>query len=261
MIGANNIGNAGRIGNQLFQFASLVGIARKNQYDYCIPSNKTNAHQVLEGCFKLPNIKFGCIDGKMVKESRLVLLEDNTWLHGHFEDYRLFENVEDEVRNNLVFHDHIKAQAINYFESRNINHAIAVVVRRGDFLNLMNCHPVCKIEYYNNCLAQINNQNKRQVIIISDDIKWCKKNFKQPNIHFLDFTPPNIEKQYFDLCVGSMCDDYVISNSTFAWWIAWLGRKSCKKVLIPDPWFGRGYRKKNTDGLYLPNWQRVTRKI
>ena len=40
MIGYNRLGSNGRLGNQMFQYASLRGIASKNGYDWCIPSDE-----------------------------------------------------------------------------------------------------------------------------------------------------------------------------------------------------------------------------
>ena len=37
MLTFNNLGNLGRLANQMFQYASLKGIARKHGYEYCIP--------------------------------------------------------------------------------------------------------------------------------------------------------------------------------------------------------------------------------
>ena len=37
MISFNNLGNLGRLGNQMFQYAAVKGIAKKMGYDYCIP--------------------------------------------------------------------------------------------------------------------------------------------------------------------------------------------------------------------------------
>ena len=37
MIGFNALGQLGRLGNQMFQFASLKGIARNNGYQFCFP--------------------------------------------------------------------------------------------------------------------------------------------------------------------------------------------------------------------------------
>ena len=37
MISFNHIGNLGRIANQMFQYASLKGIAKNCGYEFCIP--------------------------------------------------------------------------------------------------------------------------------------------------------------------------------------------------------------------------------
>ncbi len=37
MISFNNIGNLGRLANQMFQYASLKGIASNRGFDFCIP--------------------------------------------------------------------------------------------------------------------------------------------------------------------------------------------------------------------------------
>ena len=37
MISFNNIGNLGRLANQMFQYASLKGIARNRGFEYTIP--------------------------------------------------------------------------------------------------------------------------------------------------------------------------------------------------------------------------------
>jgi len=37
MLSFNNLGNLGRLGNQMFQYASLKGVAKKREYEFCIP--------------------------------------------------------------------------------------------------------------------------------------------------------------------------------------------------------------------------------
>lgn len=46
-IGMNNLGKNGRLGNQMFQYASLVGIAKQCGYDFRIPHDCD-----LTKCFK-----------------------------------------------------------------------------------------------------------------------------------------------------------------------------------------------------------------
>ena len=40
MISINRLGNLGRLANQMFQYASLKGIARNRGYEYCLPPRK-----------------------------------------------------------------------------------------------------------------------------------------------------------------------------------------------------------------------------
>jgi len=37
MLAFNQIGNLGRLGNQMFEYAALRGIASHHGYDWCIP--------------------------------------------------------------------------------------------------------------------------------------------------------------------------------------------------------------------------------
>ena len=76
-IGMNNLGNNGRLGNQMFQFAALKGIARNNGCEYCIPptknQNEWTDHQLFNP-FKLSNttqlnVQFIDVDRPIVVES------------------------------------------------------------------------------------------------------------------------------------------------------------------------------------------------
>ena len=47
MIGYNRLGDNGRFGNQMFQYASLRGIAAKHKYDWCVPPPDTYKKQIM----------------------------------------------------------------------------------------------------------------------------------------------------------------------------------------------------------------------
>ena len=52
MIGFNHLGIVGRLGNQMFQYTTLRGIADKHGYDFIIPesdfADEWNDHQLFE---------------------------------------------------------------------------------------------------------------------------------------------------------------------------------------------------------------------
>ena len=67
------------------------------------------------------------------------------------------------------------------------------------------------------------------------------------NTFFLENLTP-IEQ----LCIGSKFDNYIISNSTFSWWMAWLGEKKHSKIIRPVRVFDSEYSSINDDGDYFP---------
>tara|TARA_R110002012_G_scaffold39333_1_gene108888 strand:- start:10427 stop:11188 length:762 start_codon:yes stop_codon:yes gene_type:complete len=105
----------------------------------------------------------------------------------------------------------------------------SIHVRRGDYLSLSENHPVLDIGYYRSAMKKLYNP---KFLIFSDDIQWCRENFKGPSFTFIQ------EKDYIDLYIMSMCKDNIIANSSFSWWGAWLNNNPHKKVIAPKTWFG-----------------------
>jgi superfamily I DNA and/or RNA helicase len=50
------------------------------------------------------------------------------------------------------------------------------------------------------------------------------------------------------------CKHFIIPNSTFSWWAAWLSRNENKIVVVPKKWFNNDI---NTDDLIPAAWIRL----
>ena len=52
MLSFNNLGRIGRLGNQMFQYSALKGIAEKNNFDFCMPESNFSSpwvdHQLFD---------------------------------------------------------------------------------------------------------------------------------------------------------------------------------------------------------------------
>ena len=76
-----------------------------------------------------------------------------------------------------------------------------------------------------------------EVLMISDDIEWCKQSFQGDRFMFAD--KPCRYKPEMDLYLQTQCKANIISNSTFSWWGAYLNEHA-ERVICPWPWFSDG---------------------
>jgi hypothetical protein len=269
MITYSKIGHFGRLGNQLFQFASTVGIARKLGYEVAFPKNNT-VQAVTEhfhdgvtrdvvfdipAVFNVPeSLLYETFTPKYLASERffhfdntLFGISDNTDLAGYMQSEKYFKHCEEELRSILTFKEAIQQVAIELFPK--VDHpTVSIHVRRGDYVNQQQFHPVCSLEYYQEALNIFTDQNYT-FIVFSDDVEYCREIFgSSDNLLYIDNRDP-----YIDLCLMSMCDNNIIANSSFSWWGAWLTKNKQKKVVAPKHWFGSAYSH-NTSDLYCENW-------
>ena len=69
---------------------------------------------------------------------------------------------------------------------------------------------------------------KFNLLIFSDDMDYCRLHFA--GLKNVKFAEGDAIEQ---LCAMSLCDHFIISNSTFSWWGAYLGEKDHTKIIRP----------------------------
>ena len=174
-------------------------------------------------------------------------LPDNINITGYYQSENYFKGCPEKIRDFFVFKDWIEEEASNIFSEKNIDEeSVCVHVRRGDYIQQSANHPALGKEYYNDAFRRFEGKNK---VIFSDDFEWCTEEFKGLN----DTIVINLEHPYVSLCLMSKFKKFVIANSSFSWWAAWLS-KDKSSVIAPKNWFGPSLPH-NTKDLYPLEWQ------
>lgn len=260
MIGFNHIGRQGRLGNQMFQYAALRGIASSKGYDFCIPEsdfkNEWEDHQLFEA-FILPNLKDKkFLPGNYYQEEQFNYSQeyvdecpDNVNLFGYFQTEKYFEHIADSIREDFVFKPEILDPCKEAFTFED---AISLHVRRTDYVEKSQDHPPLSLEYYETALSKFD--SNLPVLIFSDDTEWCKtQELFNPDRFMISESGWNL----VDMCLMSMCTHHIIANSSFSWWGAWLSGSN--SVIAPSQWFGTtGYTSKhNTEDIVPNRWKKL----
>jgi hypothetical protein len=277
MISINNIGYDGRLGNQLFQIATLFGVAHKNNFIPSIPIEK-NKHIKPNGCLDMSTNKwisykldlFDCFDidikdnngatlENTYKESHFHFdknvfnIKDNTNLEGYFQSEKYFKHATNIVREKLQFKKEIQNKALEIINKNKKTDIVSIHVRIGDYLGIQDKFPIMEVDYYQNAINKVYDNKEYQYFIFSDDIDWCKNVFgENKSIYYVEGN-----SHYVDLCIMSLCTHNIIGNSTFGWWGAWLNPNPEKIVIAPKKWFGPSFNNLNTIDLIPTEWIQI----
>ena len=281
-ISFNGLGNEGRLGNQLFQYAFMRGMAAKHNVDWMIPDKDAPRfdNYGLFDCFELTGCKQTGEGNYPTLECRDTLFHpelfdeprDNINFSGTYQTEKYFEHIRDELREDLKFIDNYLEPCKEYIDSLGgRDNCVFLHVRRGNpnitgrrgekwsYQMLQDTHPLCKPEYYVEALKQF--PEDKNVIVFSDMIEWCKTQDWLEGDRF-SFSDSSLEVfgdgasvPYIDLCLMSLCGGAIIANSSLSWWGAWL-QGDAGKVIAPDPWYGL---KANLDtrDLIPDRWDKV----
>lgn len=163
---------------------------------------------------------------------------DTIILDGYFQNYILFDEFSNEIKDSLK----LSSQNTDYTELENIilkcENSVALHIRRGDYVTnayANKFHGVLLIDYYLQAISILRNKLKNyNIFIFSDDIKWAKENFKFDNFFFVDDTYKLSDVE--SLIVMSKCNHFIIANSSYSWWAAYLGSNPSKNVIYPKSW-------------------------
>lgn len=188
-------------------------------------------------------------------------LPDGTMIDGTFQSEKFFEPVAKIVRKHFNFRYKPSREVAALAEQIEGCEAVAVHFRRGDLVSSKRyqvSQAALGMEYYRAAFEQISCKVRTpRFFICSDDLDFARTCGVCPReAVFVDCVEDS--NPFEVLRLMSLCKHFIIANSTFSWWGAWLSENQGKIVTRPDPWFAN-MPENDTRDLFPEGWISVHR--
>lgn len=259
------------LGNQMFQYALQRSLEKKGKivksntmlYDQNFNMRKFELTSVFEN-IKLnpaPYCNYMTYNEDLVNSSIFMPdifdIDDTSTscvLNGFFQTEKYFSDIREDLLQQFKFNitDKFLSEIVNSIKNNN-RPVVSIHVRRTDYVGSF-LHDICTENYYKNAINEIYNRlgtKDIEFVVFSDDIEYCKRLF--PGFICVDKSQFNEYKDWYDMYLMSCCHHNIISNSTFAWWGAWLNQNKNKLVIAPNKWL-RGLP---TSDVWCEDWIKV----
>ena len=160
----------------------------------------------------------------------------SVYLEGYWQSEKYFEDIKYFIKNELQikadFSRDARTEAELIIKTQN---PVCVGIRRFREEKIA-YRKLLGMEYYLKAVEIMASQlSGIHFFIVSEEPEWAKENFR---IHypctFISHKEGD-ERAYENLWLMSLCKHFIISQSTYQWWGAWLSQNPSKKVIVPAP--------------------------
>lgn len=276
----------GGLGNQFFEYATGYALAKSRNCKMLLDISSFNVNKLRKfelGDYSITSSTISeCMSAFLEKKMSLYNklhigekyrtgiekvshvyqdLSNARYLSGYYQHLDYFNNVRDELLREFTYDKDVLSDEERRFinewtEYINNNESVMIHVRRTDYLKHKDVYNILDESYYEASMRYIEEIIDNPVyIVFSDDIEWCKNQDifnKRENIKIVDsneFNNPSI-----DMELMRVCKYFIIANSTYSWWGAYLSEKSRKVLIAPKNWFVSDTRNKNIQDALLKDY-------
>lgn len=258
MISFSKLGNYGRLGNQLFQYAFVRATAQRLGVKFYCP--RWDGDEIFDLCDDQERVtapsgilhqydahpEAGYVEHAMH-------IEDNTEIQGFFQSEKFYRE-KTQVLEWYKFQSRIASAVEKTYPKQQTESSVSISLRIDtDYAATREYFPLYPISYYKTALELANPQGV--VYVFADRIDLAKKFFSSLRNYDLQFVE-NLSAPE-QLYLMSQCRSNIIINSTFAWWGAWLNAQPNHRVFAPSHWCRPGIPHGITD-ILCDDWIKVS---
>lgn len=274
------------LGNQLFQFAFGYALAREFDRELILcPSffdiglkhtikkmlgrevRSFRLHNIIKERFALA--EQNALNKKATHEGIIVLKENETdiqdirgvvksrksdvYLKGYWQNPSLFSQIHEPLAELVEPSFHLSGTCKKML-SRIDETFVGVHVRRGDFLTNRS-FGACSVDYYKTAMKRTADfVSNPKFIVFTNDKQWVNDNFGNEFSFEVYSNPTNKNTDVEELYLMTKFKFFIIANSTFSWWGAYLNATPDKTIISPSTWFLKSELQKNVDNFNLKGW-------
>jgi hypothetical protein len=283
----------GGMGNQMFQFALGHLLAKHLQtevyVDLSFLNNTSHISNFVQRkyCLDIFNYDIKQYNENIITRKLFNITEDNEhntiediclfsegihnkydiYLTGYFQKHTYTDSIKNDLKTIFTLKSEFSNTTKKLASEISLNNSICVNFRRefgGSQENAKNIeapsansfHGIYGMDYFEKAIKYVENDTKiDKIYVFSDDIAWCQENFtsKHP-FEIINHTYKGDKfGQYLSLM--SLCKHFIIPNSSFAWWAAYLSENENKIIISPKKWFNEPNI--NTENICPPDWIRI----
>lgn len=177
-------------------------------------------------------------------DSDVLELPEETYLEGYFQNERYFVDIERMIRQQFRLtpdESGLQAATLRLADRIRTDDAVCLHVRRADYVTnplASRIHGTCSLNYYERGIEKLRSLGiSGKIFVFSDDDDWCRKTFRDAS-HFEIVGKEHAgPRASVHLWLMTLCRHFLIANSSFSWWAAWLSDYKEKIVVRPSPWF------------------------
>lgn len=185
----------------------------------------------------------------------------NVYLDGFWQSYRYFEDCRDIIREEFSVFPDLSEKGKELAAKIRSCRSVCIAIRRDDYVSIqrnVDFFGVLPLSYFQQAIQLMKERIKDPFFFIfTDDIDWCRENFTlTENVFFV--TADYYGERYIEkFHLMTLCKNFIIANSTFAWWPAWLNSNPDKVVIAPKNWVTDKKWNENANNLIPDHWIRI----
>lgn len=246
-------------GNQMFQYAFGRSLAYQHGHELALDASEflkpkssrrygLNRFPILAKFLSLPELLSSSDFIIGITELQQGFHEDVTtgpysqkctfFVQGFWQSERYFKVIEETIRRDFSFNKQPEGEWFDRIAAT--KNAACLHVRRTDYLLPQGSHlGALELGYYYKAARSLTAWvEDLHLFVFSDDINWCRQHLELPFKHTLVERRGSLDDDTgSDLQLMSSCNHFIIANSTFSWWAAWLSQNKKKIVIAPARWY------------------------